>query len=145
MPGPLPNPQSRKSQDGKATVPTTDLPLAGYAGPIPDLPAWVELDDAGLAFWAWAWRTPQAAAWDDGAVMAVARRAALESAFYRLAMKSPEKVAALAAKIVELDGKLGLTPQALAALRWRIVDSAGAEVDFDDLEAKRAKRRERLA
>jgi hypothetical protein len=141
MPGMISDPNSRKTQSG--TVPTTDLPADGYTGPIPDLPGWVELDEAGFEFWEWAWRTPQAAAWDSGTVPTVARRAALESAFYRLSQKAPDKVAALTAKMTELDNKLGLSPYALAALHWRIIPSVDGSTT--DLEAKRAARRERLA
>ena len=37
-----------------------------------------ELGEAGSAWWAWAWGTPQAAKWDAGALYTVARRALLE-------------------------------------------------------------------
>lgn len=37
-----------------------------------------ELGDAGAAWWAWAWSTPQAKRWDEGALYTIARRACLE-------------------------------------------------------------------
>jgi hypothetical protein len=37
-----------------------------------------ELGAAGTAWWKWAWKTPQAEGWDDGALYTVARRAQLE-------------------------------------------------------------------
>jgi len=45
---------------------------------VPELPAWRELGSAGTQWWEWAWRTPQACAWDDGQLLKVADRAALE-------------------------------------------------------------------
>lgn len=76
MPGPLP--QKNRRRRNAPTIPTTSLPAGGYGGPYPRLPRGVELGAAGKAWWAWAWRTPQAAAWSPGDHYALARRAALE-------------------------------------------------------------------
>lgn len=72
--GPLPDPDRQRRN--RPTIPTTKLPAAGYSGQVPE-PAY-ELHDAGARWWAWAWTLPQAAAWDDGAVVALSRRARLE-------------------------------------------------------------------
>lgn len=72
--GPLPDPDSIRRN--KPTIPPTKLPAAGYDGEVPS-PAY-ELGESGLAWWRWAWTLPQAAAWDDGAVYALSRRAQLE-------------------------------------------------------------------
>jgi hypothetical protein len=98
MPGPLPKTNARRRN--APTIPTTDLPAAGWKGPMPAVPAGYELGESGSAWWAWAWRTPQAAAWSPGDLygeLQVAREAR------------------------ELDDRLGLTPKGLAALRWKIV------------------------
>src|SRR4051812_30418000 len=76
MPGPVPQPTRRRTN--APTIPTTNLPPAGRSGPVPKLPAWVTLEAAGSAWWAWAWKSPQAAAWNKGHEPVVARRAALE-------------------------------------------------------------------
>jgi hypothetical protein len=115
---------------------------------MPAVPAGYELGESGSAWWAWAWRTPQAAAWSPGDLYVVARRAVLEDALGRLrdsdlgadlselldddtgdavrwlvgllkGLAAGELQVAREAR--ELDDRLGLTPKGLAALRWKIV------------------------
>lgn len=149
MPGPLPNPQ--RARRNAPAIPTTDLPAGGRKGPIPKPPKWVELGSKGLAWWRWAWRTPQAAAWSSGHEAFVANRASLEDDLAVLevgefgidirvldAMDVTDMgvtidflvrrlhslaVGRLAVlkECREMDDRLGLTPKSLAALRWRIV------------------------
>lgn len=143
MPGPLPQPQRRRRN--APTIPTTSLPAGGREGPIPDPPEWVSLGAAGRAWWAWAWSTPQSAGWSERAHLdAVARRAALQDDLYAieldgsLAGLDEEELRALVCtlkaivsgkatllgKVTELDDRLGLTPKAMAQLRWTIVDDS---------------------
>ena len=154
MPGPLPDPNRKRTN--APTIPTTDLPVSGRKGPAPKVPRWCLLGKAGSAWWRWAWSTPQAAAWDAGAVPAVARRASLEDDLAAVAdvqsldllevleaehLAEVRKIVTRLAGLVsgrlqvlremrELDDRLGLTPKALAALRYRIVPD---RVD-DDVE-----------
>ena len=72
--GPLPKPGARRRN--APTIPTTSLKADGRGVPAPDSP--YALGEAGAAWWEWAWALPQACAWDDGALYAVARRAQLE-------------------------------------------------------------------
>lgn len=151
MPGPLPTKNPRRRN--QPTIPTTLLPAGGFAGPYPRPPRWIEFGDAARAWWRWAWRTPQAAAWSAGDLVAVARRASIEDDLAALrdvegidvsyalaelaggdeakAVRELEWVArclaALASNKItlfretrELDDRLGLTPKAMAALRWKI-------------------------
>lgn len=74
--GPLPNPQRRRRNAPE--IPTTNLPAAGRSGPAPRPPKPYKLGAAGAAWWKWAWKTPQAAGWDAGALYVIARRARLE-------------------------------------------------------------------
>lgn len=150
MPGPLPNPQ--RSRRNPPTIPTTDLPVGGRKGATPKPPKWVELGPKGLAWWRWAWRTPQAAAWSSGHEAFVANRASLEDDLAVLdagaeGIDVRELVGlgdvemgltvdflvrrlhglavgrlAILKECREMDDRLGLTPKSLAALRWRIVD-----------------------
>jgi hypothetical protein len=111
----------------------------------------LELGDAGNAWWKWAWRTPQAAAWSIGDHPALARRASLEDDVAGLRQVENLDVAelleldpddrtkelefvirslhalagnklAIAREARELDDRFGLTPKALAALRWTIIE-----------------------
>jgi hypothetical protein len=82
-PGPLPDPNARRRNKRK---PGTPLPLAGPSGPTPKCP--YALAKSGKKWWKWAWKLPQATAWDDGAVYFVARRAQLEDAL--AALDEPE-------------------------------------------------------
>ena len=162
MPGPLPQPTRRRRN--APTIPTTMLPAAGRTDPAPRLPGYVKLGKAGRAWWKWAWSTPQAAAWALGHEGVVARRASLEDDLDALArvdgfdfdglIDDPDaaltvkmivqRLAGLAAgrlslvrEMRELDDRLGLTPKAMAALRWTIADPGavsddGGEVDAED-------------
>lgn len=146
MPGPLPDPDAERRNT--PTIPTTKLPAGGRRGPVPKLPAWIALGMAGRAWWQWAWRTPQACAWDDGQVVKIAHRATLEddlAAVQRVDMGDFLKdvansqdarevkliVAHLAAltvgrlsiltKIADIDDRLGLSPKGRDNLRWKVV------------------------
>lgn len=79
MSGPLAKPRDRVRRRNPPKIPTRSLPAAGFAGPYPRFPRGARpLGTAGKAWWHWAWRTPEAAAWDPGTERAVARRASLE-------------------------------------------------------------------
>jgi hypothetical protein len=143
--GPLPDPN--KLRRNAPTVPTTSLPADGRATPTPEPPRSVDLGPAGADWWEWAWHTPQAAAWDDGTLYTVARRASLEDDLAACANvesldlpdNAPEvrrliqHLAGLATgrlnicrEMREIDDRLGLTPKSLAQLRWKI-DGAGPQ------------------
>jgi hypothetical protein len=74
--GPLPKPGARRHNP--PTIPTTSLPVSGRTARPPTPPKGYELSESGKRWWRWAWKLPQAAAWDDGALYHVARRAQLE-------------------------------------------------------------------
>ena len=76
--GPLPEQAGKRRRRNPPAIPTRALPAGGFAGPYPRPPKGVELGEAGRTWWRWAWRTPQAAAWDAGTHVALARRASLE-------------------------------------------------------------------
>lgn len=76
MPGPLPDPNAQRRN--KPTIPTTTLPAKGRRGVAPKPPAGYDFGDRALAWWKWAWKTPQAAGWSKGDLYLVARRAELE-------------------------------------------------------------------
>jgi hypothetical protein len=156
MPGPLPDPNRQRRN--KPAIPTTSLPSRGRRGPVPKPPAGYDFGRRGAAWWKWAWKTPQAAAWSAGDLYVVARRAMLEDEMDVLArvdssmdlaelleVEPKEQLddlkrivctlKALAGGSIsvkkearELDDRLGLTPKGFAALRFKIVDE-DTEVD----------------
>ncbi len=146
--GPLPSKQKRRRN--APTIPTTNLPASGRKGRPPKVPDAYKLGKAGAAWWRWAWGTPQAAAWDTGALYVLARRAQLEDDLAALelndhldlvdllagadeeaieivefALQTLKKAAsgklAVDKEMRELDKVLGLTPKGRADLRWEIV------------------------
>src|SRR3954454_2845123 len=76
--GPVPKQVEQRRRRNAPTFPTTRLPVSGRRDDVPAVPSSVKLRNAGRAWWAWAWKTPQAAAWNAGNVWTVARRAQLE-------------------------------------------------------------------
>lgn len=153
MPGPLPKDPDARRRRNPATIPTTQLPAGGREGDSPEPPEWIPLGDAALAWWDWAWHTPQAAAWDNGAHVFICRRAQLEDDLDALrswdsvtgddlgellglgGVEQERKLRSLVSVLKamaarksslirearEIDDRLGLTPKAMAALRWKIV------------------------
>lgn len=149
MPGPLPKPDARRRN--APTIPTTTLPAGGRRGRSPKVPAAYELGDAGAAWWKWAWRLPQAAAWGTGDLYVIARRATLEDDLAALefsdhfdleelldiedGMERYQRLRSVIQNLKgmasgrtnvmremrELDDRLGLSPKGFAALRWKIV------------------------
>jgi len=118
MPGPLPKAAGQRRRRNAPTIPTTKLPAGGREGQPPKCP--YQLGRAGRAWWTWAWHTPQAAAWSDGDLFALARRARLED-------DSEMGVSARMREMRELDDRFGLTAKGMAALRWEIAaDEVGA-------------------
>lgn len=135
MPGPLP--EKTKRRRNEPTFPTTRLPVSGYRGPIPSAPKSIKLGDAGRAWWRWAWRTPQAAAWNAGHVWNVARRAQLEDVWAGQ-VEAGSATAAMASAMMVLEHRLGLTPKGMLELRWEIVADIKPEAPADDpVEAER--------
>lgn len=151
--GPLPDPNAIRRNAPR--IPTTNLRASGPDREPPDVPETYSLHEAGRSFWDWAWRLPQACAWDDGTVYAVARRAQLEDDLAMLrgsdawmieleefldtaedeifgqiqkVFGALKRIAgnevSLMKEMRELDNKLGLTPEAMARLRWQIVDDS---------------------
>lgn len=152
--GPLPDPKARRRNP--PTIPTTSLPVSGRKGRPPNPPASYVLGPAGRAWWRWAWSQPQALAWDSGALYVIARRAVLEDDLVALggfesldldelahsgAVEAAQRLRfligglkalaggklAVEKEMRELDTRLGLTPEAMAKLRWKIVADPDAK------------------
>lgn len=93
------------------------LPAAGCAYPVPPLPKGREWTPNERNRWAELWESPQATQWDDSVTGTVAVLVCFESAIYSGA------ASAWQAQEARYAGEaLGLTPKAMAALGWVIVN-----------------------
>lgn len=149
MRGPLPKDDESRRRRNAPTISPTELPASGRKGPVPKVPKGYALRECGQAWWEWAWRTPQSAAWNDGYLYAVLRRAVLEDdldairrvdsgSFDELLDATEEDTRRQVEWVVstlraicgselnlmkearELDDRLGLTAKAFGQLRWQI-------------------------
>lgn len=157
-----------QSRDGGASCGAAEA-VAVVVTP-PDCP--YDLAEAGSAWWAWAWRTPQAVRWDASATYTIARRAQLEDEFAALdfrdelealdlfadgdeeaarrvewALSALRRAAVgsvvLSKEMRELEAQLGLGPKAMAALGWKPNETTTDRLD--DLTARRTARLGRSA
>lgn len=168
-----PAPSKNKRRRNAPTIPTTELDVAGRKGRPPKIPEGYQLGKVGRAWWKWAWATPQALAWDRGALYVIARRAQLEDDLDAISLNDEleitdllagadeeaiERVAhaldtlkraatgklAIEKEMRELDKVLGLTPAAMVALRWEIVKPK-ADEDAKPAKAAASKSSDRRA
>lgn len=94
-----------------------DLPATGCTLPVPEMPAghdWTAIEEAR---WSELWQSPQATQWDETARGTVAALLIFETAIF-----SGEASAWQAQEARYAAEYLGLTPRALVALGWRIVE-----------------------
>lgn len=94
-----------------------ELPAAGCSLPVPDPPKGRRWSRDELDRWRELWESPQASQWDDTVRGTVAVLVTFEAAIFSgTASAWQAQEARYAAE------SLGLTPRALAALGWRIVE-----------------------
>lgn len=94
-----------------------ELPAAGCTLPVPDPPKGRKWSREELERWRELWESPQATQWDDTARGTVAVLVTFEAAIF-----AGQAAAWQAQEARYAAEALGLTPRALAALGWRIVD-----------------------
>lgn len=130
-PGPPPNPDRIRRN---ATPGYIQLPWDGYKGPIPNFPlADASIDELGI--WQDLWKTPQAVMWarlGRGCVRIIARYVR------NLTILEGDRHATIAlahlnGECRQIEDRLGLSPKAMATLRW--------EVPGDEVEEARSTRR----
>jgi hypothetical protein len=119
MPGPLPKPDAVNRAQKAFTW--TDLPRDGRKGAPPKLPALRKWSPATRKAWAEWWATPQATVWDQSG-KSLHRWAFL---FDTLAT-NPDAPVAIHAAMTAIEDRHGFTPQAMARLRWRVIDEGQA-------------------
>lgn len=183
MPGPVPKPAAERRRRNEPTIPSTKLPIGGREGRAPTCP--YKLGRTGMKWWRWAWRTPEAAAWDAlGHSFTVARRAQLEDDLETVtslavefdlaelvaaaggtpiddealadALDAAGKITkavvdrllglaggklAILREMRELDDRLGLSPKAMAQLRWEIVHDQTTLASVTGMAPKASRRK----
>lgn len=109
----------RRPPAAAARAALVDLPSDGCDLPVPDMPPGRDWSDDDRSRWEELWQSPQAVMWDDACRGTVAVLLVYEAAI--LAGSASAWQAQEARYAAEA---LGLTPKAMAALGWRIVDGA---------------------
>jgi hypothetical protein len=97
------------------------LPAEGRKGPPPKWPSGHKPSDAERKAWRRLWALPQAVAWQDmpGCAELVERYVRVSCATAADLDDGTVKAATLA-QLARMEGDLGLTPAALARLRWKV-------------------------
>ncbi|MCT2592232.1 hypothetical protein LHJ74_20390 [Streptomyces sp. N2-109] len=98
------------------------LPAAGCTLPVPPLPTGRQWTDADRERWAELWQSPQATQWDD-----TVRGTVAVLLVYEAAILAGEASAWQAQEARHAGEALGLTPRAMIALGWRIIDGGTEE------------------
>lgn len=130
MPGPAPNPYSRRSQKSNSGI--TTLPAEGYDGPVPDWPLLNDPSDAELGLWASLWGKPQAVVWArDGSERVVARYVMVTI----LAEDPSSPSAALLAEVRQMEDRLGLSPMAMKRLMWEVGDKSDRRAGLAEVKS----------
>lgn len=116
MPGPPSNPHKPRSR-GRTTKVIVTLPAEGCDLEPPPLPRgrrWTSID---REWWEDLWKSPQAVMWDDSAATLVAAYI-----IHQRHVMSGNAGAWQAQEARHLADRLGLTPQGMASLGWRIAE-----------------------
>jgi hypothetical protein len=122
MAGPLPKPPEQRRRRNRTSFTGVDLPASGRPEPAPKLPNWRDWDRRTLKWWRNLWSSPPATQWDPSGptlwVYAVLMDMLITEQYpaHRL---SPELRA--------WEDRYGLSPKALATLRWQVVDELPKE------------------
>jgi len=134
MGGPLPN--RERVRRGAPVYPITRLPAGGYRGEVPE-PPW-PMSPEVVEWWERLWRTPQAAAWAGGGFdHIVGRRAELAEAWI---VSEGRPRLSVCRQLLEVDDRLGLSPFAMARLRWIVVPPEVEPEEDDEVERRRQER-----
>lgn len=115
-----PNSRAHRRPPGAAVrAALVDLPAGGCTLPVPEMPPGRAWTDDDRARWEELWSSPQAVAWDD-----TCRGTVAILIVYEGMILSGSASAWHAQEARYAAEALGLTPKAMAALGWRIVDGA---------------------
>lgn len=122
----------RRPGRGISAAAATSLPASGRQGDAPLWPLPSPTTARPLEIWGRLWATPQAVAWEamgSSTLLMVARLARL----MELAEHGGRGQGVVLGEIRQLEDRLGLSPQAMARLGWRIVeDESSAMASLGD-------------
>lgn len=135
MPGPLPKSEDERRRRNAPTIPTTNLPVSGYRGPIPE--PTVPLGELAEKLYSKAWRTPEAASWHESDADLVAEWAALKALVATKLRDGEEPSGSILGQIQSREDRLLMSTLARAKARARIVDDP-PELDEDAVEESSA-------
>lgn len=128
--GPPADPNSGRSEARGFKL--TALPSEGYSGPIPDWPA-PHPRPRDLAWWEWAWRTPQACAWS---MPSERWRIPFVAEWCELKADLEEgRTASLMAQKFRADDRIGFSTAGLAEMGWKVAEDEVAAVRRANTEA----------
>ncbi len=116
LPGPSSPPPRQRQRHATDRV----LPAEGCDLPVPKWPSGHRPSKAEAVAWKRLWSLPQAAAWHELACAETVETYCRANVAAAADMAKGEAKAALLAVVRGLAADLGLTPQSLARLRWRI-------------------------
>lgn len=119
MAGPSPNPYAPASRHRRSRDLLTLPATSGRA--IPDLPEGRAWSSSEEELWRSLWASPQASQWHLSYVASVA-----QYVVHACAVIGNDASAWMAQEARHLADRLGLTPQGLTALGWRLEDAAAA-------------------
>lgn len=122
MPGPLPNESALRRKTHAPTIPTTNLPVSGYRGDIPEPTIPFEAGSVAGALYAKAWRTPEAASWHESDADIVAEWAGLKALVLTKLRDGEEPSSAMLGQIQSREDRLLMSTLARSKARARIVD-----------------------
>lgn len=130
--GPTADPDSQRSERRGYSL--TALPAEGYSGPVPEWPM-PDPTPRELAWWEWAWRTPQACAWS---MPSEAWRVPFVAEWCQVkAMTEVSPNASLLAQKFRMEDRIGFSTAGLAEMGWRVT--------VDELSEKAAEKGEPAA
>ena len=112
-----PHSRARRGSVG-AKNPLIELPASGCDLPVPKMPTGPKWTRGQRARWRELWASPQATQWDETAIGTVASLVIFETAIWESNASAWQAQEARYAS-----DSLGLTPKAMVAMGWRIVES----------------------
>ena len=112
----VPDPNSARSE--RRGISFSALPSEGFKGRVPKFPL-PDQTAREADVWKWAWRTPQAVAWDREPWR---WRSVALWVRWSVQAESPECSASILAQVIRLADQIGFTPAGLKENGWRIAE-----------------------
>jgi hypothetical protein len=118
VPGPLPNPPDQRRRRNGTSFTGVELPASGRTGPAPKLPNWRRWDPKTRRWWKELWASPQATQWDPSGMSLWVYAALMD-----MLITEEHPAHRLSPELRAWEDRHGLSPKAMASLRWRIADA----------------------